>query len=498
MLDKTQIEITKAKVNKMKNSKRKLHGLMLLSLLTLSGLVGATQPIPAAWFETFKQQASPEQLYDFLYLLPKGGDLHNHLSGSNFSEWWFELATDQQINGGYRYYTQIFANMCQNGNALEFSSIGNFLAFRNIQHSHYEQLGECEKSQYKALNELNSAEKQGWLNSIRLDKSGEGRDEFFEKHWPRLNELMNNPYIQAALLVKNMQAFGQENLVYLETQVGARNMLRADGSFFEPADVVDIYRQRLAQKDALSSGVTTRLQYTLLRFTPDAEQQLEWIYRFVDQNRDLYVGINMAGREDNDKGYPLRFLSTLRKLRSTLPAVDLAIHAGEVDEPNFHVRDTLLLGATRIGHGVNLIDDPQTMLLMRNGQAMVEINLVSNFLLEYINDYSQHPFPEYLRTGIPVALSTDDRGMWDSTMTDEYYVAVKQFNLSWQELIKLGENSLQYSFVDEKTKQRLLAQYDARLEKFIKDFKRQGMNMLKTTQSPKRGFICQYYSLCKP
>jgi len=481
----------------MKNSKRKLHGLMLLSLLTLSGLVRATQPMPAPWFETFKQQASPEQLYDFLYLLPKGGDLHNHLSGSNFSEWWFELATDQTLNGGYRYYTQIFATICQKADALEFNSIGNFLAFRNIQHSHYEQLAECEKSQYKLVNELSAAEKQGWLNSIRLNKSGEGRDEFFEKHWPRLNDLMNNPYIQAALLVKNMQAFGQENLVYLETQVGARNMLRADGSFFEPADVVDIYRQRLAQKDALSSGVTARLQYTLLRFTADAEQQLEWIYRFVDQHRDLYVGINMAGREDNDKGYPLRFLSTLRKLRSTLPAIDLSIHAGEVDEPNFHVRDTLLLGATRIGHGVNLIDDPQTMLLMRNGQAMVEINLVSNLLLEYINDYSQHPFPEYLRTGIPVALSTDDRGMWDSTMTDEYYVALKQFNLSWQELVKLGENSLRYSFVDEATKQRLLGQYKARITKFVKDFKRQGMSMLKNTQSPKRGFICQYYSLCK-
>jgi adenosine deaminase CECR1 len=204
----------------------------------------------------------------------------------------------------------------------------------------------------------------------------------------------------------------------------------------------------------------------------------------------------MAGREDNDKGYPLRFLPTLRKLRSTLPAVDLSIHAGEVDEPNFHVRDTLLLGATRIGHGVNLIDDPQTMVMMRNGQALIEINLVSNLLLEYISDYSQHPFPEYLRTGIPVALSTDDRGMWDSTMTDEYFVAVKEFNLSWQELITLGQNSLKYSFVDEQTKKRLLSQYDARIEKFVKDFKRQGMALLKNTKSEKRAFICKQYQLC--
>lgn len=469
---------------------------VLLMAGAVSFLTHATSDIPAPWFEKFKQQASPEQLYAFLYSLPKGGDLHHHLGGSNFSEWWFELATQQQLNGGYRYYTQLFASSCQGEDAKEYASIGNFLAFRNIQHSHYEQLDECEKSQYKLVNDLTPAEKLGWFNSIRLDKSGEGRNEFFEKHWTRLNELMNNPYIQAELLVKNMQAFGAEGLVYLESQAGARNMLRVDGSQFSAEQVVDIYRQRLSQKDAKNTGVTARLQYTLLRFTPDAEQKLEWIYRFVDQHRDLYVGINMAGREDNDKGYPLRFLPTLRKLRNTLPAIDLSIHAGEVDEPNFHVRDTLLLGASRIGHGVNLIDDPQTMLLMRNGKAMVEINLISNLLLEYVDDYSQHPFPEYLRTGIPVALSTDDRGMWDSTMTDEYYVAVKEFNLSWQELVSLGENSLQYSFVDKQTKQQLMDKYKARIAKFAKDFQRNGVDSLSKVKSEKRAFICHYYQLC--
>ena len=46
-------------------------------------------------------------------------------------------------------------------------------------------------------------------------------------------------------------------------------------------------------------------------------------------------------------------------------------HGGEVDEPNRHVRDTLLLGATRIGHGTNLITDPDTLLLMRTGKSAV-------------------------------------------------------------------------------------------------------------------------------
>jgi predicted acyl esterase len=41
------------------------------------------------------------------------------------------------------------------------------------------------------------------------------------------------------------------------------------------------------------------------------------------------------------------------------------------------------LGATRIGHGVNLISDPDTMLMMRHNRYLVEISLVSNQVLEY-------------------------------------------------------------------------------------------------------------------
>ena len=184
-----------------------------------------------------------------------------------------------------------------------------------------------------------------------------------------------------------------------------------------------------------------RLQVDLLRFLPNTEDQIRAAYAFVAAN-EPWVAINMVGREDDDKGYPARFLPTYRAMRQQYNNVKLSIHAGEVDEPNSHVRDTLLLGAERIGHGLNLITDADTMRLMRFGPVMVEINLISNRLLNYVDDFSQHPFPEYLRTGIPVALSTDDRGMWDSTMTDEFYVAVREYNLSWQEIRQLSENSL--------------------------------------------------------
>jgi adenosine deaminase CECR1 len=136
------------------------------------------------------------------------------------------------------------------------------------------------------------------------------------------------------------------------------------------------------------------------------------------------------------------------------------------------------------------------MLLMRYGPYLVEINLISNLLLEYVGDYSKHPFPEYLRTGIPVALSTDDRGMWDSNLSDEFFVAVKEFNLSWEEIVKLGENSLKYSFLDPATKQRLLGDYDRRIAAFAQRFQKTGWAGLAGVEPVSYGFLCRHYQVC--
>jgi len=443
----------------------------------------------SAWFESLKSNATDEELYRFLYAMPKGGDLHNHMSGSALTEWFFDMALEQEVNG-YIYYTRVQIENCQ-----PLDSVHSNLLLINLQESRYEQLNECEKSEYRRLQDLDDEQKDAWLNSLRLDKSHEGRDEFFGKHWQRMNDIYANPYISANNVVRNMQAFSAEGLTYLEAQIGVRGYVKPDGGYFTPDEVANIYRARLQEQDARDTGMTVRFQLSLLRFLPNAEEILKGLYKFVHKNNDLFVAVNMVGREDNDKGYPLRFLETLRELRQQYHGVKLSIHAGEVDEPNHHVRDTLLLGADRIGHGVNLITDPETMLLMRHGPYMIEINLISNLLLEYVDDYHQHPFPEYLRTGIPVALSTDDRGMWDSNMTDEFFVAVKEFNLSWEELVKLSRNSLYYSFAPEDVKAKLLQSFDRRIDEFENKMLNNSSNLL-SQEAETYGFMCRHYKLC--
>ena len=283
--------------------------------------------------------------------------------------------------------------------------------------------------------------------------------------------------------------------MYMETMMGSEGYKRADGSEIPDTEFIQMLRDRIAEDDIKNTGMTLRFQESILRFAPNAEQQLIRDYQSVANHSDLYVAVNMVGREDNDKGHPLRFLPTLRELRKTYNDVKLSIHAGEVDEPNFHIRDTLLLGADRIGHGINLITDNELMREMRHGPYLIEINLISNLLLEYVDDYSQHPFPEYLRIGIPVALSTDDRGMWDSNITDEFFVAVKEFNLSWDEIKTLSRNSLEYSFLDTDTKQTLLETFDKRISRFEKKAA-SGAYTPEKVDDISYSFTCKQYGLC--
>ena len=415
-------------------------------------------------FEAIKRHATPVELYTLLYALPKGGDLHNHLGGAVRSEWWYAAATDPARNGGDTFYTRVrFTAPAEPGVPP--------VLFRTIRRHTYDQLEPALRADYARLDELTPTQKQAWLDSLRLDRPGEGRDEFFTWIWPRIGELFRSADVIGTILVDNLRAFGAEGVRYLETQQDPLGFFDNDGRPIGAEDGVARLRARLEQPDARATGVTVRFQCTALRFAPDAEQRVERLYEFVDTHRDLWVGLNLAGIEENGQGFPLRFLETFRALRRRHPEVPLSIHAGEMDGPDSHIRDTLLLGASRIGHGVNLIQDPATLLLLQQTRrVLVEVNLISNRLLQYTPDLTKHPFPEYLRTGVPVCLNTDDRGMWDSNLTDEYYTAVTTFNLTWDEIVQLGRNSLQYSFVQPEVKARQLADYDRDVAAFAAKF----------------------------
>jgi adenosine deaminase CECR1 len=432
---------------------------MRKTLLLLALAARLTAADFAAQFAEITRSASPSELYAFLFSLPKGGDLHHHNGLSIYAGVWYAAATSPKTLARNPYYTLTQLANCPGAD-------DSLQRFTTIQRATFDALDACRKSQYQPLAGLSPDLQAAWKSSLILDRPGEGRDEFFEHITRRFGDLSHDLPLVADVIVENMRLFGAEGVRYIEAQFLPTGYRDVHGQPVPPEDVAKYVIDRLKQPDALRTGVAMRFQSVIIRFRPDAEQRLEEAYAWVAAHREQWVGINMAGREDNDKGYPLRFLPTFRKMRAIYSDIPLSIHGGEKDNPGHDVRDTLLLGATRIGHGVNLITDPDTMLLMRNNRYLVEVNLISNHVLEYVPDLTQHPFPEYLRTGIPVCLNTDDRGSWDSNMTDEYYTAVTTFRLTWPEIVQIGRDSLKYAFAEAPLKQRLLRDYDAALANF--------------------------------
>ena len=414
-----------------------------------------------ARFDEIKKAATPAELYNLLWSMPKGGDLHHHASLSPYAEEWLAAALASPSN---EFYTRLKFLACAD-------SVEPFLRYQNVSRFTHGRLSECARREYVRLQDMDPAAREAWLSSLKLDLPGEGREEFFERVVSRMTALARDPQVFAAAMAGYIVRYGRENLRYLETQFAPTNAVAPDGSPIDPERVIEIFRARLAEADVAGSGVVVRFQHPLIRFHPQAERTVETAYALVDRHRDLFVGINLVGREDNDKGNAPRFLETFRKMRRKYSGIHLSIHGGEVDAPGREVRNTLLLGAERIGHGVNLLSDPDTMLLLRNGRNLLEINLVSNQLLEYTPDVDAHPFPEYLRFGIPVCLNTDDSGVWDSNLTDEYFTAVRRFNLSWEEVVALGRNSLQYSFAPEPVRRDRLQRLQIAVEAFEQKFK---------------------------
>ena len=437
----------------------------LLPVLLLAVTVSVAKAADfAARFDDLVRTASPRQLYALLYDLPKGGDLHNHSGGSDRPEWMFDVLTDPARNGGDTFYARVRFG----GDTL---SAERSERYRLIRRRTYERLAPAARAGYVALTDLTPAERAEWANAFRLDAPGEGRDEFFGALFARRGDLSQNLDARLELLVTNIKAFAAEGLAYLETQFGADGVVTNDGRALTREEAVPLIERRLAQPDVVATGLVVRFQDTIIRFRPDAEAKLAETYAFLAAHRDRWVGLNMAGIESDPRGQPRRFLSTIRQLRAQHPTLALSIHAGEMDGADSHIRDTLLLGASRIGHGVNLLKDPDTLLLLQqHRRVLVEINLISNRLLEYTPDLTQHPFPEYLRTGVPVCLNTDDRGMWDSNITDEYFTAVTTFRLSWPEVVQLGRNSLVHAFVQPDVKAKLLAAFEARVAAFEKKY----------------------------
>ncbi len=224
-------------------------------------------------------------------------------------------------------------------------------------------------------------------------------------------------------------------------------------------------RRKLEHCDSTAAtpacSVQIRILYQVLRAFPPQQVFAQTLLGFevAAADPDNVVGINFVQPEDAYAAMSEyhRQMLMLNYLHSVYPQVHISLHAGELAPGlvppaglRFHIRQAVDLGhAERIGHGVDALYEDQSQALLKelaDRHVMVEINLTSNdVILGVTTNY--HSLPAYRAAHVPVALSTDDEGVSRIDLTHEYTRAALDFNLSYVDLKQMARTGIAHTFL---------------------------------------------------
>ena len=210
------------------------------------------------------------------------------------------------------------------------------------------------------------------------------------------------------------------------------------------------------------TGVETGLILDAMR---NASDSLDVARLAVELEPMGVVGFDLAGPE---KGFPADgHLPACRLIREA--SMSLTIHAGEADGPDSIWRALQRCGAHRIGHGIRIVDDcrledGEIILLgrlasyVRDHQIPLEVCVTSNLQTGDYPAPGDHPVGALHRAGFAVTLSTDNRLMSRTSLSDEFALVVDHQDFTVRDLQQVTEQSMSAAFCSLPTKERLLTE----------------------------------------
>jgi adenosine deaminase len=136
----------------------------------------------------------------------------------------------------------------------------------------------------------------------------------------------------------------------------------------------------------------------------------------------------------------------------------ITIHAGESFGPESIWQALQYCGAHRIGHGTRLLEDlvlyedrvikvgPLARYVLDH-RIPIEVCLSSNVHTGAVKSLAEHPFPLLNKLGFRLTLNTDNRLMSNTTLSQEFSLAVEHYGLGIDDLEKLSINSMKSAFI---------------------------------------------------
>ena len=169
---------------------------------------------------------------------------------------------------------------------------------------------------------------------------------------------------------------------------------------------------------------------------------------FILSNRDTFVGMDLANDEANFSGKP--FVGLFQKAKQA--GVHLTVHAGESRIPTSSesIRSALDdLGAERIGHGVQIYQDPALMEEVARRGILLELCPTSNILTQSISSLAEYPINQIRAAGVRVCVNADDPGTFDYDLNHEYAMLAELHDLKHADFAAMNRDAAASSFIPE-------------------------------------------------
>ncbi|XP_046635221.1 adenosine deaminase-like protein [Daphnia pulicaria] len=281
------------------------------------------------------------------------------------------------------------------------------------------------------------------------EKHDKTLDECFEvfKIIHQLTDSEKSIYIATVDVIKE---FAEENVRYLELRTTPRAI---DGSLDTYIDAV-IRAIDDCRKEEVPILVKLLLSIDRSRGVEIAKKIVDLTISLGHARKDVVIGLDVSGNmaQSNVTDYfPL-----LHKIKEA--GLKLTVHTAEIRN-DAETEAILRLKPDRIGHGTfispSLIGSPHLLGLLKENNIPVELCLTSNKVCKTVPSYQDHHLKIFLDHGIPFSICTDDKGVFSTSLSQEYLIAFRTFNFTLSNMWSFSRKSLDYTFATENEKEHL-------------------------------------------
>jgi len=405
----------------------------------------------------------PELLADFLRDMPKGADLHMHLSGATSTETLLRFAADDGLcvdtathealpppcRAGQRPAADTEADRGFRDAVVAAWSMKGFVPGRETGHDHF-------FATFSKFDQASDGHAGDMLAEVAARATGQ--HEYYV-------EPLVTPGFAAVEALGRRVGYDADFAAMRARMTADRAMDRIVADVGKDVDAAFarfrtvLHCNSRSEADA-ACDLPIRFDYQVLRAKPPEVVFAQMVLGFELMAKDRrFVGTNLVQPEDDPvarRDYRLH-MQMLDFLSSRYPKSHVTLHAGELttavapaEDLRFHIHDAVLTGhAERIGHGVDVAGEDgagELLRTMAERHVLVEIALTSNDQILGVKG-ADHPFPLYRRSGVPVALVTDDEGVSRTDLTAQYQRAVTSYDLGYGDLKTMARAALQHGFL---------------------------------------------------